>query len=444
MKKKLQFLWLLLITFAVRHKKFIGMGIAGGFLGTILFLQSYPLFGKVVVGNTKKIGIVGRFNEKNLPLTIQNQLSLGLTSLLPSGEATAALALNWNIDTTEKIYIFRIRPNIFWHDGQKFTTKDVHYKIKDASFAKIDDYTLQITLKEPFAPLLTTLAQPIMRPDLVGLGLYKLGNIQYLGDNISELTLKPQIDQLPNLIYKFYSSQDDAILAFKLGEVDILQNISDPSDLSIWKNINTTQTNIYDSFVGVFFNLKDPLFKDKETRQALTYALPNFEKFTKAYTPISPLSWAYSQKVRLYRFDPETAGKILVKSPLASGSSELTITTFPNFVKLAQSIVDAWNKVGIKSKVRVTNSLPSEYQLLLVAQPIPPDPDQYPFWQSTQAVTNLTHYSNLKIDKLLEDGRKTIDREKRLKIYADFQRYIVDDAPVIFLYYPKVYTLERK
>jgi len=184
--------------------------------------------------------------------------------------------------------------------------------------------------------------------------------------------------------------------------------------------------------------------KEKEVRQALTYAIPPFPKYTKAYTPISPLSWAYSAKVRLYRYDPDVATKILSKNPIASASAEITVTTFAPFVKLAQSVVDAWSRVGVRAKVKVENTLPPDYQVLIAAQPIPPDPDQYQFWQSTQSVTNLTHYSNLKIDKLLEVGRKTIDREKRIKIYADFQRYLVDDAPVIFLYYPKVYTVERK
>lgn len=444
MKKKLQFVWFLFVAFISRHKKFIAIGALVGFLTTIIFLSSYPLYSRLETPKTKKIGLVGRFWETNLPLPIQNQLSFGLTSLLPSGEATASLAKSWEIDASQKVYTFYFRPQIFWHDGKKFKAADVNYKIKDATLTAVDDNTLKITLKEPYAPLPTNLALPLVRNNLIGVGVFKVRKLTYQGDLISEMTLTPQISQLPTLTYKFYPNLEDAILAFKLGEVDILQNISDVADLATWKKAKITEVSVYDSFVGLFFNLKDPAFREKEVRQALTYAIPNFEKYTKAHTPISPLSWAYSSKVRLYRFDPETATKILSKTPLASPTSELTITTFPTFVKLAQSIVDAWSKVGVRTKMKVVNSLPAEYQVLLVAQAIPPDPDQYQLWQSTQTGTNLTHYSNLKIDKLLEDGRKTIDQDKRKKIYADFQRYLVDDAPVIFLYYPKVYTVERK
>jgi len=75
---------------------------------------------------------------------------------------------------------------------------------------------------------------------------------------------------------------------------------------------------------------------------------------------------------------------------------------------------------------------------------VPADPDQYVYWQSTQENTNISNYSSPKIDKLLEDGRKTLDTDARKKIYADFQFYLVDDAPAIFLYYPKVVTIRRK
>lgn len=446
MKKKFLFTWLVIIAFIRRHRKFLLLGIISGFFSTLAFLQAYPFYTRLTGTKDKRIGIIGRYNENNLPITIQRKLSLGLTSLLSSGEATSAIALKWDVDQNEKIYTFYLQSNIFWHDGKKFTSKDINYKIKDATLTSVDDHTLKITLsgKDGYSPLPTILSSPLVRSNLIGLGVYKLSKIQYVGDYISEISLKSQANELPNLTYRFYPSLEDAILAYKLAEIDILQNISDVFDLSTWKNTKITETTLYDNFMGVFFSLKDPLFKEKEVRQALTYAIPPMEKFTKAYTPISPLSWAYSSKVRLYKYDPETAAKILAKTPIASASSEITITTFPSFVQLSQSIVDAWNKVGIHAKVKVVNSLPADYQILLLAQSIPPDPDQYQYWQSTQTIANLTHYNNQKIDKLLEDGRRTLEKDKRIKIYADFQRYLVDDAPVIFLYYPKVYTVERK
>ena len=216
------------------------------------------------------------------------------------------------------------------------------------------------------------------------------------------------------------------------------------SNYITWKNAEVESKSLYNRVVALFFNFRDLKFKEKEVRQALAYAIPPFTNYDKAVSPISPFSWAYSQKLRLYKYDTQTAQKILAKSELASPSSELILTTTPLLLKTAQTIVDAWNKIGINSKVRVDSTIPSDYQVLLRSLPIPYDPDQYIYWQSTQENTNISNYSSAKIDKLLEDGRKTLDKEQRQKIYTDFQFYLVDDAPAIFLYYPKIYTIKRK
>lgn len=126
-----------------------------------------------------------------------------------------------------------------------------------------------------------------------------------------------------------------------------------------------------------------------------------------------------------------------------SSSAHLTISTFAPYLSDAQTIAWSWTTLGIPTDVRVENSVPDNYQVLLSAQDVPPDPDQYPLWHSTQGATNITKYANVKIDKLLEDGRQELDINKRKAIYADFQRYLTEDVPAAFLYYAKSYTITR-
>ena len=109
----------------------------------------------------------------------------------------------------------------------------------------------------------------------------------------------------------------------------------------------------------------------------------------------------------------------------------------------AQSIADSWTAVGLPTNVKVISTVSPDYQVLLSAQDVPPDPDQYPLWHSTQTQTNITAYANVKIDKLLEDGRRELDTDTRKKIYADFQRRIADELPAIFLHYITSYTIHR-
>ena len=444
MRKQFQFAIFFLQTFTSRHKKHIFLAGAIGFFVTLFLIQVYPLYAKTIGRRQQKIAVVGRFYENTLPLSIQSQISLGLTRITADGKVIPGLASSWEVDSNGTIYTFHLHPGLIFHDGKTFTASDINYRLRDATFDYVDKNTLKVTLKETYAPLLSLLSQPLIRPNLVGLGMYKAIRLRRSEDIIEELTLEPLDSRLPILSYRFYPNKNSAILAFKLGEVDILQNLPDTADLNQWKNINLKETVQYDRYVGVFLNLKDPFLKEKEVRQALSYAIPYTKDWQKVLTPISPLSWAYSQKIRLYEYDPDSAKKILARNPISSDSANLTLSTFPALLPTAQMMVDAWKKVGLEVKVKVENSLTDNFQMFLLTQIIPPDPDQYQYWQSTQEGTNITNYANPKIDKLLEDGRKTPDVEKRKKIYADFQRYLVDDAPVVFLYYPKVYTVERK
>lgn len=444
MGKRLQFVFILTHTFLDRHRIQILIGIIAGFFVTLFIIQFYPYFNNIAGPKTQRIALVGRFNENNLPAEIKNKISFGLTSLLPSGEATSSIASSWDIDSTGLNYTFHIKNKFYWHDGAKFSVSDINYKIKGLTYTYPDAETVKITLKDPFVPLPVNLSFPIIKSGFVGLGIYKVQKTEYSNEYLSEITLQSLQNNLPDLVYKFYPTLNDALLAFKLGEVDKLENIPQLNDINEWKNINITKIPQYDKITLIFFNLKNSLFKEKEIRQALTYAIPQFEGFEKAYTPISPISWAYTKKIRLYKYDPETAIKLLSKSEISSSSTQITLSTYSSLLNTAQSVADAWNKVGVDTKVKIEPIIPSDYQAFLLTLSIPPDPDQYQYWQTKQENTNIGSYSNLKIDKLLEDGRKTQDMEKRVKIYADFQRYLVDDAPVIFLYHPNLYTVERK
>lgn len=442
MGKRLKFILLVIQTFVARHKKYLAISTFAGFLFTLFLLNSYPLFTEFFQPKRYVIGVVGKYSDKNLPPMILNQISVGLTALTSAGEATGSAASDWDIQNDGKLYTFHLQP-LVWQDGKKLTASDINYQLSGIELTPLTDLTLQVKVKDPFAALPTILTRPLLRGNLIGLGNYKVKYIRYKEDTVSELFLEPVVPGFTSLHYKFYKDTPDAILAFKLGEINILSHIASVENLSQWKNISIEPITLYDRYVGVFFNHQNQLFKEKEIRQALSYAVEPFPFVEKAYSPISPLSWAYTSKIRLYKYDTDTALKILDKSPISSPSSVITISTLPSLIQTAQKVADDWKKVGVHSKIKVENSIPQDFDVFVLAQPIPSDPDQYQYWQSKQDQTNITHYNNAKIDKLLEDGRKTIDEDKRAKIYEDFQRYLVDDAPAIFLYHPKVYDVKR-
>ena len=86
---------------------------------------------------------------------------------------------------------------------------------------------------------------------------------------------------------------------------------------------------------------------------------------------------------------------------------------------IAESIKTGWEMLGITTNIRVIPELTADFTVLLVAQQIPIDPDQYNLWHSTQTGTNLTKFNRPRADKLLEDGRKTTDLKTRKAIYTE-------------------------
>jgi peptide/nickel transport system substrate-binding protein len=68
---------------------------------------------------------------------------------------------------------------------------------------------------------------------------------------------------------------------------------------------------------------------------------------------------------------------------------------------------------------------------------IEPDTYLYPMFHS-EGDFNWLSYANEDLDKLLEEGKTEQDEEKRKEIYEEAQKLIVDEAPYIWMYHPKV------
>ena len=131
--------------------------------------------------------------------------------------------------------------------------------------------------------------------------------------------------------------------------------------------------------------------------------------------------------------------------PQTTESSKITLTidTLPKYEQTARIIAGVWKKLNIDTKIKIVREIPSNFQIFLGEFNISSDPDQYTLWHSS-AVNNITNYDNKRIDKLLEDGRKELDIEKRKIIYADFQKYIFADPPASFLFFPYYYEVSKK
>lgn len=434
-----RYAYFVLSTLVRKYKVALALGLVVGIGGSIALFRVWPRVAVFVFRPSQHIAIVGEFTPSNLPLSIQKKISRGLTDIGPDGSAIPSLATRWHVENDGRTYVFTLDTKALWHTGKTLVASDVNYNIRDVAFATVDDATLKATLEEPFSPFLTLVSKPIFQRGLRGVGEYKVAGIRLLGEAVQYLRLTPtgNID-LANLEYRFYRTEAQAILAYKLGNVDTIEDLTDASELTTWAHTTLVPHTKNNRIVAVYFNVKNQRLSDKTVRQALAYAIPDLGR-PRVQSPLSQSSWAYSDRVRSYTFDMARAKRLLSDT----GSGELTISTFSPYLETAQKISEGWTALGFTVNVKVENALPSDYQILVSAQDVPPDPDQYPFWHQTQAQTNITGYASVKIDKLLEDGRREIDPEKRKVIYEDFQRYLTEDAPAVFLYHPTLYTVRR-
>ncbi|HRN70225.1 MAG TPA: hypothetical protein PLS49_03485, partial [Candidatus Woesebacteria bacterium] len=146
-----------------------------------------------------------------------------------------------------------------------------------------------------------------------------------------------------------------------------------------------------------------------------------------------------------FQYNPNTSSRIIERYTESSSAANLRISTYYDYLSLADKVKDNLSAAGLHIDVEVlTGNLPNNFTLLLAQMTLSKDPDQYFFWHSTQKGTNITSYKNVRVDKALEDGRATFNLENRKEIYTDFQRVLVEDMPAYFLYYPYSYTIKRK
>jgi peptide/nickel transport system substrate-binding protein len=436
----IRYLFRLTVAFLSRFKALILIGIG---LGIIIFLILIFILPKLGGWQTTTVGLSGRYNVNTLPDNILDMIGDGLTALDKNDNVIPDIASSWSTPDNGKTWIFKIKSGLFWQDGKLLISKDLVYQFSDATVSYPDNRTIVFTLQNPYSAFPSVVTMPVFRSGLLGTGEWKVNNLELAGDYVDQITLENSKKQ--RIIYKFYPTEDDAKTGFELGEVDELTDIIDPTPISTWTHVKISKNTDKSECVAIFFNMNDKTVGDKTLRQTLAYATDKDNLGgVRAISPISENSWAYNPEVKPYTYDLDKAKSMIDAMPADEKNNlNLTLTTSPLLLPQAEIIQKNWQAVGIQTTLQVMSSVPTNYQALLAIFDIPSDPDQYSIWHSTQVQTNITHYSNPRIDKLLEDGRTTIDTQVRKQTYLDFQRYLVEDSPAIFLYYPTTYTIDR-
>ncbi|CEG25783.1 glutathione ABC transporter substrate-binding protein [Bacillus sp. B-jedd] len=393
------------------------------------------------------------------------------------------LAKDWKVinDTT---WEFHLQQGVKFHDGEAFNAEAVKKTfdrlldpktgspqrekfsmIKEVKV--VDDYTVQLILDYPYAPLLSILASnegSIISPKAiaenpeklaehpVGTGPFvfeewKTGQEISLKKNPDYWGKKPNIDKV---VFKVVPEDATRLAMIETGEAQI----NDQVPVTEIDRINASDTmELYRTeglaveYLG--FNTKKKPLDDVRVRKAISHAIEREAIIEGVYNNVgtlanvamSPKVFGYSDKVKPYDYNLNEAKKLLKEAGYEKGLQlNLLTSDRKERINMAEVIQSQLKGIGIDVKIQVMEYgayigmiEKGEHDILLGGWGNATgdgDYNQYNLFHSASQGPpgNHFYYSNPEVDKMIEAARKETDEQKRLKIYEEVMQKEIDDA----------------
>lgn len=278
---------------------------------------------------------------------------------------------------------------------------------------------------------------------------------------------------LDTIIYRVILDVNILLAQVKAGDLDIISHIplSQMEQIKALSGIHTvsTPTMIWEH---LDFNMTNPLFQDMRVRQAVMSAIdrqaivsgPMKKAAIIAAADQGPLSWAYNPSIKPIGRDVNRARELLTQAGWSEGGDGIFVkegrrlsftitTTNGNKIREATAnlIVQQLREAGIMAEVRLVD-VPMffgdilknrRFETAMFAWASGLDPDNYKFWHSKEIPGPINNYggknypgwSNPEVDRLTEQGMRTADWEVRQQIYYRLQDIVMQEVPVVPLYY---------
>jgi peptide/nickel transport system substrate-binding protein len=406
------------------------------------------------------------------------------------------LATSWETEDS-LVWVFHLRTDVTFSDGEPLTAADVVFTYEtmtDPDFNSpyrslvnpivaieaLDDYTVQMTLEQPYAPLFSYLDTGIVPEHIaatnpeqlyanpVGSGPYTLANWDK-GSIINLVAREDYWGGAPNLNIDIVIVPDPTARAQALeaGDIDLVMSPLAPQDVvRLGRDPNIAGFELAGLGVTYLnFNVQDPILSDVRVRQAISM-LVDAETIggfiyqgmdTPATSMLLPNWPAYTDAVAQPTFTIEGAKALLAVAGWADTNNDgvldkdgqdlsfvlSTHSEDPNRVQAVEYLQYLFSEVGIDCTANISDwpsffatVLAGEHDIALLGWLNLNDPDRM-FHRTLHSAgaNNWAKYSNAAYDAAVETGRTVLDEAARTEAYQTAAGIIATELPYYIILY---------
>ncbi|MFW0895396.1 ABC transporter substrate-binding protein [Gardnerella sp. Marseille-Q9179] len=410
----------------------------------------------------------------------------GLVARNATNQVVPSLAQSWEISKDGLRYTFHMRKGAVFSNGNKLTAHDAEWSFNELIAKKYrgsnmvgkvesakakDDYTFEITLKEPNAKLLWALcsrsglvfdknAKYDAKTQAVGSGPYLID--KFVPNDRVVLKANPRYKGIHRaktnkIVVRYFVDDNAAVDALSSGSVQALAPISGQlakpfKDDS--KRYDVSAGNGTDKFV-LAMNMKGERTKDKRVRKAIRYAIDHKQIIaSRGGTdlalggPIPSLDPGYEDLTKLYPHDLQRA-KALMKEVGFDESHPMDLTlTYPNIygTQIGDQLRSQLKPIGINLKVNIvefTTWLQDVYKNKQYDLSMVDHNESHDFGQWADP-TYYYGYDNKQVQDLYAKAMLCADPKESNKLLAKAARIISEEAPADWLFNYRVVTAKVK
>lgn len=417
----------------------------------------------------------------------------GLVSRDENFQLQPRLAARWEIPNP-RTYIFYLRHDVRFHDGQRLTAADVKWTLdsltsgrlrsaKASAFRDIerveipDEFTVVVRLKEPYAALLWNLSDGALGivPRGAGeeLAQHPNGTGPYLFVSQAqdrEVVLARnehywgEKAQIARLRFNVVPDATTRALELRKGSADVELNAL-PGDM-IASLAHDRQLAIERApgtgYQYLAMNLRDPILRDVRVRQALAYAIDRKPMIHSLWRDMArpadcvlpPEHWAHAAGLRQYDYNPDAARRLLDAAGWRPGADGIRFhlvmktSTDETTRLLAAVLQQQLRQVGIALDIRsyefatfYADATKGAFQLFSLRWigGANQDPDVFENVFATSSFApkraNRGYYSNPEVDARIAVARAETDPQQRRQQYARIEQILNDELPYIHLWW---------